>query len=81
MLSGDLEIQLRAADVEHLLRGLLDDEFPVFVSDDASVFDVSSLPAEEIVDRLARAFGVAVSSDDLRLPIWKLVDRLRSPRQ
>jgi hypothetical protein len=79
MLEGDTEVQARAAQVEEMLRHVCDvEEFPWFVSDKATLFDVCTLSAEEIAERLAAHYGRRVQLSELHLPIWKLVDRLQS---
>jgi hypothetical protein len=79
MLEGDAEIRARATQVEEMLRHVCDaDEFPWFVSDEATLLDVCSLSPEEIVDRLAAHYGRRVDPSELRLSIWKLVDRLQA---
>ena len=77
MLEGDAEVQARAARVEEMLRHVCDEEeFPWFVSDEATLFDVCTLSPDDIVERLASRYGRKVQLSELRLPIWKLVDRL-----
>jgi len=79
MLEGDSEVQARAARVEQMLRDVCgEEEFPWFVSDEASIYDVCSLTADEIISRLGSLYGVEVDPSELRLPIWKLVDRLEA---
>ena len=73
MLAGDKNVQLYLADVERLLRAVCDDEeFPWFVSDDATVFDVSTASEVELRERIAAAFGHVLTVDDLKLPLWQL---------
>ena len=77
MLAGDIEVQSRAAEVERLLQIVCgDEEFPWFVSDEATVFDVCSLSEQEIASALSESYGRPVGLSQLRLPIWKLVDEL-----
>jgi hypothetical protein len=77
MFEGDAEVQARAPQVEEMLRRVCDeDEFPWFVSDQATLLDVCTLKPEEIVSRLAGLYGSKVQLAELRLPIWKLLDRL-----
>jgi hypothetical protein len=77
MFEGDSEVRARAARVEEVVRLVCDEEeFPYFVSDEATLFDVCTLTPEEIVERLASHYGTRVQSKELRLPIWKLVDWL-----
>jgi hypothetical protein len=79
MLAGDTEVQARLSEVEELLRQVCDaDEFPWFVSDEATVLDVCTLLPEEIAERLAARYGRRVQLLELQLPIWKLVERVRS---
>jgi hypothetical protein len=73
----DTNVRSRAARVEKLLRIVCGDaEFPLFVSDDATVFDVCSLLEADIVAKLAECYGIAPKSSDLHEPIWRLVDLL-----
>lgn len=75
MLLGDTEVRARLARTERLLRTVCgDEEFPYFVSDAATIFDVCSLPEGEILAKLTHAYQVALDPADLREPIWKLVD-------
>jgi hypothetical protein len=77
MLEGDSEVQARAGRVEAMLRHVCDEEeFPYFVSDEATLFDVCTLTPEEIVERLASHYERKVHPKELRLPIWQLVDWL-----
>jgi len=77
MFEGDVEVQARAPKIEEMLRQVCDeDEFPWFVSDQATILDVCTLTPEEIVGRLASVYGSKVQLVELRLPIWKLLDRL-----
>lgn len=78
-LAGDTEIQARASRVEQLLRHVCDDEeFPWFVSDEATIYDVSTLSDGEIASRLESAYRVPIDPASLRLPIWKLLDKLET---
>jgi hypothetical protein len=79
MLEGDTEVQARAAQVEAMLRDVCDpEEFPWFVSDQATLFDVCSLTPDELIGRLVVHYGRRVHPSELHLPIWKLVDRLQA---
>lgn len=78
MLAGDKNVLLHLEEVERLLRVVCDDdEFPWFVSDEATLFDVSSASDAELPERLAAALGHAVTTDDLKLPLWQLATRMR----
>lgn len=51
-------------------------QFPWFVSDEATLFDVCTLSEVEIRSRLRVAYASAPEKLDLQLPIWRLVDLL-----
>jgi hypothetical protein len=77
MLQGDLRVQERASEVEALLNLVCgSEEFPFFVSDEATLLDVCSLDPEEIVARLTSRYGRTVQRDELLLPIWQLVAKM-----
>ena len=77
MLAGDAQVQRRKVAVEQLLRVICDeDEFPWFVSDEATAFDVCTSSEEELMARVSAAYGIAVPAADLKLPIWQLAERL-----
>lgn len=74
-LAGDAEVMARLPRVEALLRHVCDDEeFPYFVSDEATVYDVCTESAAEIRRRLRAQYPAAPDELDLDLPIWQLVD-------
>ncbi len=78
-LDGDEQVQPRKGEVERLLRVICDDdEFPWFVSDEATVFDVCTLTEEELLARVRNAYGLAVKPTELKGPIWLLAERLSS---
>jgi len=78
VLANDENVQRHRAEVERLLRVVCeDDEVPWFVSDEATVFDVSTASEVDLMQRIATAFGESVTAHDLRLPLWRLATRLR----
>lgn len=77
MLAGDTEVRARVLKVEEMLRQICEpEEFPLFVSDEATVLDVCTLPLEDITERLGVHYGRRVSIGELQLPIWRLAERL-----
>ncbi len=77
MLAGETEVQARVVEIGEMLRQIcVAEEFPWFVSDEATVLDVCSLDREEIAARLAAHYGRKIELMELQLPIWKLVGRL-----
>jgi len=79
MLMGDDQVRTRADRVERLLRVVCgDEEFPMFVSDAATIWDVASATGGEIAERLTGAYDVVVQVNDLTRLIWELVDWLEA---
>lgn len=77
--AGDDEVEARAPRLKQLLHHVCgQDEFPWFVSDEATIFDVCTLSREEIRQRLASAYGVQIDEGSLSLPIWKLLDKVET---
>jgi hypothetical protein len=77
VLNGDHEVKARGERISRLLLCACgEEEFPHFVSDSASLLDVCSLDVGELVSRLCETYGVDLTAHELKLPIWKLVDRL-----
>ena len=78
-VAGDVMIRARRALVNRLLREVVDgEEQPVFVSDQATLFDLSSRVEATLRERIRTTYGVTVTPAELRLPVWQLVDRLAS---
>lgn len=57
---------------------VLYDEEPLFVSDEATVWDVSMLSPEELITRILKRYGKTVSMADLGQPFWKLLLTLQT---
>jgi hypothetical protein len=53
---------------------------PFFVSDEATVFDVSDTELEELLTRITKYYGKNVSMTDLQQPLWKLIRQLNEGR-
>jgi hypothetical protein len=63
-----------------LFEHVLFDEQPLFISDEATIWDVSMSPTEDLIDRCSRYYGIAVKEDDLAQPLWKLLRQLNEDR-
>ena len=59
---------------EHVLY----DEEPLFISDEATVWDVSMSSGEELIDRISRYYKKNLAVVDLSQPLWKLIRQLNS---
>jgi hypothetical protein len=82
--ADDSEVRRCSLLIEEFVANVLFDEEPLFISDEASVWDISLGPSgNELIERCQRFYGVSVSSADLKMSVWRLVekiDRLRTVR-
>jgi hypothetical protein len=70
---------LASEQIDEFLAGIVpSDERPFLVTDQATVFDVTTLDADEIAERCLRKYGFRPSPADLGLPLWQLVAKLRA---
>lgn len=73
------QIEERSEEMECFIKAVIDPgEYPYFVSDAASIYDISSLSSEELRLRVERAYEVRIAEEDLAIPIWQLLDRIRN---
>jgi hypothetical protein len=79
--SSDNEIQQLQDSVQELFEQVLYDEEPIFISDEATIWDVSMSTSEELLGRMSRYYGIEVSSDDLNQPLWKLLREINARRK
>jgi hypothetical protein len=66
---------------EELFEHVLYDEEPLFVSDEATIWAVSTASPEEIIRWCSEYYGVPVSMEDLKQPLWKLLPQLDAARK
>ena len=66
---------------EEFYTHVLFDEQPLFVSDEATVWDIWSGDEQEILQRCSKFYGVSVSKEETRLPFWKFVLLLKRRRR
>lgn len=79
---SNVEMQKVSREAEELFKNVLSDEDPLFVSDEATIWDVSSAPtADELLTRLSTYYGTSLSLNDLKLPLWKLLRKLSEERK
>jgi hypothetical protein len=74
--SLDTEMQKVSREAQEFFEKVLFDEEPVFVSDEATVWDVSMSTADELLERCSKYYGKSLSEDDLKQPLWKLLRQL-----
>ena len=77
----DDKIRAIAPLVEEFSRHVLYDEPPLFISDEATLLDVSMASPEELAKRCAEYYKTSVSIEDLRRPLWQLLPDLESRRK
>ena len=76
--SSDDEVRKIHVLIEELVRNVLDGEEPFFISDEATIYDVSMASPEELCRRCTDYYGRPVSLEDLKLPLWKLLAQLKA---
>lgn len=78
--SSDLEIQKIPELIKELFEHVLYDEDSLFVSDEATIWDVSMAAPEDLLSRVSQYYGKPLSMDDLKQPLWKLLRQLNEGR-
>ena len=71
--SPSIEMQKFAPLAEDFYKNILFDEKPLFVSDEATLFDIWSGDMEEILLRCSAHYRTPVTLEDAKLPLWKLL--------
>jgi len=71
--SSDAQITKIPGLLEELFQHVLYDEEPIFVSDEATIWDVSVSTPDELPGRCSEHFGIPVSVEDFKRPLWKLL--------
>ena len=79
--SPDTEIQQLQDLVQELFEHVLYDEEPIFISDEATIWDVSMSTSEELLGRISRYYGIKISNADLKQPLWKLLREIDARRK
>lgn len=72
-----IEMDKRAEEARAFYEAVFDaDERPYFVSDAATLYDIFAGDEAELVERCFRRYGVRLTEQDFRLPVWQLLDRV-----
>lgn len=74
--SSDIEMQKIPELTQEFLEHVLYDEQPLFISDEATIWDVSMTTAEELISRISYHYEKSVSVAELAQPLWKLIRQL-----
>ena len=71
------EINKRQKLLNKLILTILDeDERPYFVSDRATLYDITIKNEDEIINLISEKYGVLIQKEHFQIPIWKLLDFL-----
>lgn len=74
--SSDSEMQKMPELTQEFLKHVLYDQEALFISDEATRWDVSMSTGEELTKRICDYYGKTVSESDLKQPLWKLIRQL-----
>lgn len=71
------QISTRQKALDVLLAIFLEEDVIVwFVSDIATIYDVAHHSTNELQDGIRQHYGIEVTRADLKLPLWKLLDKI-----
>ena len=60
---------------------ILPEEEPIYVSDEATILDVSMATPEDLIARCSSYYKTAVSHNDLRRPLWQVLLEMDARRR
>jgi hypothetical protein len=80
-ISSNSEIKRIPDLTREFLEHVLYDEEPIFISDDATIWDVSMSAVDDLLNRCSQYYGISVTMDDLNQPLWKLLRQLNERRR
>jgi hypothetical protein len=66
--------------IDALFQYVLYDEEPIFISDEATIWDVSLTDPDELLRRCSEYYQTSVSLDDFKKPLWRLLPELENRR-
>ena len=79
--SSDAEMQKIPQLARDFFENVLYDEDPLFVSDEAKIWDVSTSTGEDLLDRCSKYYGKPVTLEDFKLPLWRLLRQFYEGRE
>ncbi len=62
--------------LDDFLKNVVYDEEPLFISDEATVWDIFSGAEEDLQQRLTSYYGRPFTRDELKQPLWTLLRQL-----
>lgn len=78
---SDIEIGKIPDLVTELFKNVLYDEELLFIGDEATIWDVSVSTSDELLRRCSDFYGVPVSLEDFKKPLWQLLSELAALRE
>lgn len=73
-------MQSLGPELAEFIKYIIPDEEPAFVSDEATVWDISLSTQEEIVGRCLHHYGVELRPQDLKMSLSQLLPELQRRR-
>ena len=64
---SDVEMQKVSHEAREFFEEILSDEEPLFVSDEATIWDLSMSTADELLERCSTYYGTVLAAADLKL--------------
>jgi len=81
-LADSTETGKRANLLEEFVNSIFEEEDrPYFVSDKASLYDISCGDEDEIIERIREVFGISITEEYFHWPIWELLDFISSKKK
>ncbi len=76
--SSSHAIDKRLDDAHEFYFNILDlEEQPLFISDEATIFDISSNSEESLIEKCFVYYRVKLTREQLTFPFWQVLDLLR----
>lgn len=79
-LAPDEDMQTLVPELAEFVQYVIPDEEPTFVSDEATVWDISLSTEDELISRCSSHYGVQLRAEDLKLPLSRLLSELKRRR-
>lgn len=78
--ASDEDMQTLGPELAEFVQYVIPDEEPAFVSDEATVWDISLSTEDELISRCSSHYGVQLRLEDLKLPLSRLLPELKRRR-
>ena len=79
--SSDTKMKEIGELAQEFFDNVIRDQESVFVSDEATIWDVSMESPEELRKACSDYYGIPVSMEDLKAPLWELIPSLNQRRR